>query len=329
MKKTNIIGADLSKKTIDLHCHDTKTHFVISNNLIGFKSMVKWIVQRSILLDDVVIVMEHTGLYSYCFEEFLHANHVKFTKVTALEIKLSMGVVRGKSDKIDAKKIAHFGNEKITKLKLSQPVEKDVKRLQMLMSSKNLLVKQRAALLCSTKGYQNIGLSDKDLILKAQLVVIKELTKQIDLLEAEIDLIIKTNLSLNNSYQLLTSIKGVGPVIAITTIIKTHNFERFENARKFACFCGTAPFPNESGSSLKKKTKISHLADKQMKSLLDQGARSAMQYDQELKNYYESRLAKGKSKMSTINIIRNKIIARMFAVIKRQTPFIENYLAAA
>ena len=66
-----------------------------------------------------------------------------------------------------------------------------------------------------------------------------------------------------------------------------------------------------------------------MKSLLDQGAKSALLYDKELKNYYESRLAKGKSKMSTINIIRNKIIARMFAVIKRQKPFVENYLAAA
>ncbi|MBK9457708.1 MAG: hypothetical protein IPO24_20080 [Bacteroidetes bacterium] len=54
--------------------------------------------------------MEHTGLYSYCFENFLHANHVKFTKVTALEIKLSMGYLEG-SRQIDAKN-AHFGNEK-------------------------------------------------------------------------------------------------------------------------------------------------------------------------------------------------------------------------
>lgn len=329
MKKTNIIGADLSKKTIDLHCHDTKAHFTISNNLPGFKSMVKWIVQQSIQLDDVIIVMEHTGLYSYCFEDFLHVNHVKFTKVTALEIKLSMGVVRGKSDKIDAKKIAQFGSEKKAKLTLSPPVEKDLKRLQMLMSSKNLLVKQRASLICSIKEYQNIGISDKDLILKTQLTVIKELAKQIDLLEADIKLIIKSNLSLNNNYQLLTSIKGVGPVVAITTIIKTHNFERFANARKFACFCGTAPFPNESGSSIRKKTKISHLADKQMKTLLDLAARSAMQYDKELKNYYQNRLAIGKSKRSTINVIRNKIIARIFAVIKRQTPYVENYLAAA
>lgn len=329
MKKTNIIGADLSKKTIDLHCHDTNEHLAISNNLAGFKSLVKWLKKQSIQMNDAIVVMEHTGLYGYCFEDFLHASQVKFAKVNALEIKLSMGVVRGKSDKIDAKKIASFGSEKLAKLIISQPVEKDLQRLKMLMSSKNLLVKMRSSLSCSIKEYRNIGLSDKDTALKTQLNMLKELEKQISVLEKEMQLIIAKNLSLNNSYQLLTSIKGVGSVVAITTIIKTQNFQRFTNARKFACFCGTAPFPNESGTSIRKKTRISHLADKKMKALLDLAAKSAMQYDPELKNYYQDRIAIGKSKRSTINVIRNKIIGRMFAVFKRQTPFVENYLSAA
>jgi transposase len=329
MKKTNIIGADLSKKTIDLHCAATKDHCVISNNLAGFKAMVKWLGKQSIQLSDVMIVMEHTGLYSYCFEDFLHGKNIQFTKVSALEIKLSMGVVRGKSDKIDAKKIALFGSEKLPKLTVCQPVDNDIKSLKMLLSTKNLLVKQRASLRCSIKEYQNIGLSDTDVILKSQLAVVKVLDKEINLLVEKMNLIIGSSLSLNNSYQLLTSIKGVGEVVAITTIIKTQNFILFTNARKFACFCGTAPFPNESGSSIRKRTKISHLADKQMKALLDLAAKSAMQYDEELKNYYQKRIETGKSKRSTINVIRNKIIARMFAVIKRQTPYVENYLAAA
>ena len=49
----------------------------------------------------------------------------------------------------------------------------------------------------------------------------------------------------------------------------------------------------------------------------------------ELKEYYQRRIEMGKSKRSTINIIRNKIIHRMFAVIKRQTPFVETYLQTA
>ena len=66
-----------------------------------------------------------------------------------------------------------------------------------------------------------------------------------------------------------------------------------------------------------------------MKTLLDQSAKSAIQYNKELKNFYQRRIAIGKSKKSTINIVRNKILSRMFAVIKRQTPFIEDYLQTA
>ena len=66
-----------------------------------------------------------------------------------------------------------------------------------------------------------------------------------------------------------------------------------------------------------------------MKTLLDLSAKTAIQHDKELKKYYLNRTQNGKPKMSTINVVRNKILYRMFAVIKRQTPFSENYLHAA
>ena len=52
-------------------------------------------------------------------------------------------------------------------------------------------------------------------------------------------------------------------------------------------------------------------------------AMSAIQNNPEMKMYYLKRIAEGKNKMSTINIIRNKLIARVFAVIKRQTPYVD------
>jgi hypothetical protein len=66
-----------------------------------------------------------------------------------------------------------------------------------------------------------------------------------------------------------------------------------------------------------------------MKTLLDLSAKSAIQYDKELREYYLKRIQNGKSKMSTINVVRNKILYQMFAVVKRQTPFIEHYSQAA
>ncbi|HEV8508144.1 MAG TPA: IS110 family transposase [Chitinophagaceae bacterium] len=142
-------------------------------------------------------------------------------------------------------------------------------------------------------------------------------------------MIIKHQPALNQNFLLLQSIKGVGKILALTIIIKTNNFNRFINARKFACFCGTAPFDHSSGTSIRKKTRVSHLADKQMKTLLDLSAKSAIQYDKELREYYLKRIQNGKSKMSTINVVRNKILYQMFAVVKRQTPFIEHYSQAA
>lgn len=325
----HFLGADLSKKSIDLVYHQIKSHLKIENEITGFKQMLKWIKQLKIDPSRMMLVMEHTGLYSFCFEEFLHQQGIVFCKVNSLEIKRSMGLIRGKSDKIDAARIAAYGYTKRDKLKPEMGVSKVLQRLKMLNTSRELLVRQRTALKCGIKEFQNIGMSEKDLVLQSQIQVIKVLDKQIGKLEIEINRLIHQEESLSKNYNLLNSIIGVGPVVAVTTIIKTQNFSRFDNARKFACYCGTAPFEHTSGTTIRGKTRVSHLADKRMKSLLDLAARSAINSDKELMAFYHRRLELGKGKTSTINIIRNKIIYRMFAVIKRQTPFVSVNLKAA
>lgn len=328
-KVQHIIGADLSKRTIDLFCHLLNDYIRIDNNLSGFKELLKWIKGLQLNPSELMIVMEHTGLYSFCFEKFLHEHQIIFSKVNALAVKRSVGLVRGKSDKIDARRIAEYGYEKRSKLVAEVPVSNELQRLQLLHATRERLVKQKTALTNALKEYSNIGLSRQDSLMKAQLRIIKSLDKEIANIEMEMKIIFKHNPLLQRNYQLLQSIKGIGNVIARAAIIKTKNFTRFTNARKFACYCGTAPFENTSGTSIKGKTKVSHLADKQMKTLLDLSAKSAIQYDKELRSYYLKRVESGKSKMSTINIVRNKILYRMFAVIKRQTPFVENYLQVA
>jgi transposase len=329
MKLQHIIGADLSKKSIDLSCHLLQSHIQIENNAAGFKNLLAWMKQLKINPSKTLIVMEHTGLYSFCFEQFLHQHQLSFCKVNALAIKRSMGLVRGKTDKLDATRIAAYGYEKKDKLKADVPLSEGLQRLQTLYSTRERLVKQRASLICAVKEYRHMGITEKDLIIKTQSQLIRDFDKQIERLMAEMESIIAEQEPLRHNLCLLQSIKGVGKVVGIAIIIKTHNFTRFANARKFACFCGTAPFPHQSGSSIKKKSRISHLADKQMKTLLDLSAKAAIQYDKELREYYLRRTGDGKSKMSTINIVRNKILSRMFAVIKRQTPFVENYLQVA
>jgi transposase len=328
MKLQHIIGADLSKESIDLFSHPLQTYLRIENSCKGFRQMLKWLRDQNITCSNVMIVMEHTGLYSYHMEAFLHEHEISFTKVSALAIKRSLGLVRGKSDKVDAQRIARYGFEKKDVLVVAGKPNKSIERLQMLHATRDRLVKHRASLICAIKEYGKI-LKQSDVIIKSNLSLVKNFTEQIKKIEAQIDELIIKEQAVNQNFQLLTTIKGVGKVVATTAIIKTKNFTRFPNARKFACYCGTAPFEHSSGKSIRRKTRVSHLADKEMKTLLDQSAKSAIQYDKELKHFYHRRIAIGKSKKSTINIVRNKILYRMFAVIKRQTPFMENYLQTA
>jgi transposase len=322
MKVRQIIGADISKETIDLHCHGLNSYLHISNGATGFSEMKRWLKAQKIDPSLVMIVMEHTGLYSYHFERYLQQKHLAYCKVSALAIKKSLGIIRGKNDKIDAQRIARFGFEKKDLLQASKPIDEALHRLKMLQSTRDFYVKHRASFICALKEHGQV-LKPGDVLIRLKKQSIEEFTTKIEKLDQEIQNLLDEEPALKTNSDLLQSIVGVGPVISTTAIIKTGNFSLFANGRKFSCYSGTAPFDHSSGKSIKGKTRVSHLADKTMKTLLDQAAKSAIQHDPELKAYYQRRIQAGKGRRSTINIVRNKIIYRMFAVISRGTPYIK------
>jgi len=108
-------------------------------------------------------------------------------------------------------------------------------------------------------------------------------------------------------------------------LVTTNNFTGFENGRKYACYSGIAPFEHTSGISIKGKTRVSNLANKKIKALLSNGANSAYKWDPEMKKYYKRKIAEGKDHKLVINAISCKLVNRVFAVIKRQTPFVVTY----
>ena len=62
-------------------------------------------------------------------------------------------------------------------------------------------------------------------------------------------------------------------------------------------------------------------ADREMKSLLHLAAMSAIRLNNELRTYYRRKVGEGKNKMSVLNAVRNKIVHRIFAVVKNQTMY--------
>jgi transposase len=329
MQNFIFIGTDVSKFTLDHGIHKVMVHQKTANNKEGFKSWLKWAFQFG-SREQLWVVMEHTGYYCYQFELFLHQHQIRYSKVAALEIKRSVGLVRAKSDKADALLISRYGWMNRDRLKTQELSAAVITELKDLVNLRDKLVRDRSGYKArmkeqaATRRYAKAHVQSK-----VQLQMIKELTNGIKEVEVAIKDLLKEDAVLFNNYKLLVSIKSVGFVTAIYMLAYTENFRKFLNSRKFACYAGLAPFEHSSGTSLRRKNRVSHYANKKAKCLLNLAASVAIQHNPEMKEYYQRRVAEGKSKMGTLNIIRNKLVDRMFAVIKRETPYTETLGIAA
>jgi transposase len=319
MKNKQIVGIDVSKNTLDAFVFKANHLFQVTNTPAGFVRLLQESIRISgFSKDSLLFCFENTGCYSKSLSVFLQDAGIAFYAIDALDLKRSMGLSRGKSDKKDAKAIAMYAWRRRDELVCSKLPGPLIDQLSALLSHREMLIKQRTALKNANKGHYNTYSDNEFKFLKdSQIRMIKLLSEEIKITETEILCIINHHAELKTSFDLLLSIKGIGKILAFYLISLTHNFTKFTDPRKFACYAGIAPFEYSSGTSVKGRTKVHPCANKQIKSLLNMAAMSSIQLPGEYQIYYLRRTAEGKNKMSTLNIIRNKLVFRAFAVIKR------------
>ncbi|MBK8089145.1 MAG: IS110 family transposase [Chitinophagaceae bacterium] len=320
MKITNIMGVDVSKHTLDCHLFvQQQSLSSVSNDSKGFKSISRWLHKELKNTEGLLVVMEYTGIYTYGIERYLEQQQIKFVKRPALDIKRSLGMVRGKSDKVDARFISKYGWMRREELQPMTPLSDAQLELQQIMNHRDKLVTDKASYQCKLHELvSQMGEKVNEKMVASMKYVIEVLTQEVKEAETAIKEAMCLDQSLQTNYELASSVTGIGFATAVHLLIATENFTRFSDVRKLICYCGVAPFEHSSGISIRGKTRVSHLANKKLKSLLTMAALSAIQHDPELKAKYDQKVKEGKPKMSVLNIIRAKLIERVYAVIKKQ-----------
>ena len=329
-KFQNVIGIDFSEDKFDVFNYLSKQGKVFENTNSGHKAFVKWFKEsKQKYKGNHLVCFEHTGVCTLNFMGCLEENKIEYAVKSGYEIKYSLGFKRDKTDPIDARDIAEYGYLRRNTLPLFKLPSRELLKLKPLITLRESLVESRAGFKSTLRSYKkSLPVKDFKAIHQNLELTIKDLTKSIKKVESEIKKIINQAPELKEIFELVTSIKSVGLIVGVAFLVYTNGFKSFDNARKFACYSGTAPFSNSSGKQIKKK-RVSQMANKRMQKLLTMAAYNAIVYNPEMKIYYQRRLAEGKNKMSTINIIRNKIITRVFAVVKRRTPYVETMKFAA
>jgi transposase len=327
MKKSVFIGMDVSKSNFDAAIFlpsttDKVVHQKFDNNLPGFGKFLKWIEERH-PLQECLFCLENTGNYSYGLSCYLAGQEAFVCVESAYRIKHSMGIQRGKSDPADAQMIAQYAYRIADELNAFVPPCSAIAQLKTLMSFRMRLIKQKTRLAVDMHETQQLkGFVDISFIMDSLSKQLKAIREQIRLCDLQIEQLIQKDQLLHRQTQLLQSIPGIGKVITAHMLAYTQGFSKFACWRKFACYVGTAPFPYQSGTSIRGRTRVSSFANKRLKALLNIGAVNTLKNDNEYRRFYDRKIKEGKHHMVVINAIRNKLISRMFAVIHRDSPYV-------
>lgn len=330
----HFVGIDISKDTLDWAVYTQQQGIILSiqtdNTLKGIKSALTPLkAQPNWNSAQAVYCMEHTGIYNAHLLETFYQLKFSIWLESSLQIKQAGGMQRGKTDKVDAQRIAQYAYRFRDQMRLWEPPREVIQKLAFLSAARQRLNQAYTMLAIPVAEQQTFISKSLQKTLKGNvqksLTALKEEQKGV---EQQSKQLIQADTRLKELFDLMVSVPGVGPVIAAELLVATNEMQSINDPKKLACHAGVAPFEYRSGSSIRGKTKVSHQARKRLKALIHLGTMSAIQVAGDFQDYYARKLKEGKPKMLIINAVRNKLIHRVCAVVRRGKKYDKNYAPA-
>ena len=332
-KLKNFVGIDISKLWFDAALIKTDNSFQIihrqfAQNPVGYKRLLEWLLLNKAEVDDqTLFCMENTGLYNTGLVNHLVKIQAQLWVEMPLRIKKAGGFERGSDDKTACVKIARYAMRYQEDVKLWEPADSNMEKIKNLITQRDRIINAVTQLSVPIKELKDCGCEAEakqmEKIQRPALAALQKTKKNIEVL---ITKTVQQDEQINKKVALVQSIKGIGPVTAVALLVYTKSFDKFNNAKQLACYCGVVPFKKESGTSVRYKPTVSPFANKKLKKLLHLCALSAIKNDKEIHLYFERKVMEGKNKMSVINAVRNKLVHRVYAVLRDDRIFEENYV---
>jgi len=332
----HFVGIDISKKTFDVSVlkpvsgkEGKIAHKQFTQKAEGFSEMEQWLKAQDIFLNNqTLFCMEHTGIYNQPIVSWLTAKKALVWVEMAIRIKKASGFSRGNDDKTDSAMIATYAFRFRDKMQIWNQTDENLVQVKNLMAQRDRVINAISALTVPVEELLSMGCkSEAKQLENLQKGAISKLEESKNKIEATILILIKKDTNLFDKVKKVVSIKGIGMVTAVSFLVYTNGFSSFKTAKELACYCGVVPFVSkESGTSVKAKARVSHFANKKLKCLLHLCSLIAIRCDEEIKGYYERKVKEGKNKMCVINAVRNKLVARIFAVVRDNREFVDNYV---
>lgn len=316
-----ILGIDIAKNKFDVALYKGKKLIAggqFNNTPAGFKKLSTWLKNKA--ADQVWACMESTGRYGDALALYLHqAGHqVSIVNPSRIKKYAESKLQRNKTDKLDAKVIADFCRTQEPRLWTPPAPEK--RQLQEIVRRRNALVEERTR----EKNRLKSGF-ESDIVIASIQTHLDFLNEQIAKLDAQIQSHIGRHPTLKRERELLTSINGIGDKTAATILGELPDVDRFDNSGQAVAYAGLSPQQHHSGSSVRKKTKLTKTGNQRLKTALYFPALTALKFNPTIINQSARLEEKGKEKMVIVGAAMRKLLQLAYGVLKSDQPFDPTY----
>jgi transposase len=315
---THFAGIDVSKDTLDcclLLPGGKAKESAFANDARGHAALLAW-ADRHAAGAAVHFCLEATGPYSEAIATHLAGAGRHVSVVNPTRVKYA-GLARGrgnKTDKADARLIAEYAAREHPPA--WQPPPPEVRELQGLVRRIDDLTEAAAR----EKGrLASPALTAS--VRKSVTRVVRLLEREAARLRAAADELVAASPSLRADRELLESIPGVGRQTATVILAELPAIDRLPSAQSAAAYCGLSPREFTSGTSVRKKTRLSKAGNPRLRKALFLPTQTAVRFNPLLKGFFERLVAAGKPKMQAIGACMRKLVMVCYGVLKNRAPF--------
>lgn len=330
--KNYFIGIDFAKEKFDAvllqrgKLNESGRHRTFGNSHEGYRMFIRW-VRGGGAGDDrdgILFCGENTGTYSKLISDTLAKDGYAMWLENPLQIRKSLGIRRGKNDRQDARDIAEYAARNEDKARLHKAPCMEMEAIRFYYSEHKSMMREKSNLQRIIKTLSSTAADNPYIVseMRKNAEVLGRMKERCREICRRIKELVKSVPELRRTYEILTSMKGIGVINAVALIIVTDNFTRFDyDARRLCSYYGVAPFAFTSGTSINGKPHVSHFADSYLKSILSEAVLCAIRYCPAIGDYASRLRNRGKHPSVILNNCKNKMLHILVAMVKNGTEY--------
>ena len=302
------VGIDVSQAWLDIVLRPAGTYWRLCNQEPGWAELMTHLHSLEVKL----VVLESTGGMERGVVQSLQRQGLPVAVVNpkrARDFAKASGHL-AKTDRLDAGVLAHFAQT-------MNPVPKPLaSEAQEALAD---LVTRRQQVVEMLNSEQRRLHSVRNRSAKADIETHMEWLKQrVKGLDAEIDQLRQENQMWQQQYEWLTSVPGVGRVVATTLLAALPELGQL-SSKQLASLVGVAPLNCDSGKMRGKRHIVGGRA--LVRSVLYMAALVAVQHNPVITAFYQRLLQAGKAKKVALIACAHKLLGILNALVKQQVPW--------